>query len=340
MIQLIRPSMTPHHSDRHVRVARVAAVVAGIGASTQTLLNGRLATSIGSPVLAGSINMVVGFAALAAVAIVTGAPGRARRRLAQTPNPRWWTILVGITGATAILVTTAGASRVGVALLTVALVSGQSVGGLAVDRSGISPGGRRAITGGRIAGIVLTLVAVVIGAIGTTGPLPIGLLTLIFVAGVGMALQQAALGYIAGTTGEPVLAGGVNYGVGGLILIAAALAVTGGSAPAGWSAPPIQWVGGLIGGMIIVTVSSIVRTLGVLQLMLAFVAGQSVGALVLDLVVGIPGRAVTAATFISVALMFIAVLVGATPRQLQPELSGARLAATGTSAKAARSKGS
>jgi transporter family-2 protein len=310
--------MRPLRSDSRIRVARMAAVAAGIGASTQTLLNGRLATSIGSPELAGSINMVVGFAAIAAVAIATGAPRRARRRLAQTPKPRWWTTLVGITGAVAILVTTAGASRVGVAVLTVALVSGQSVGGLAVDRSGIGPGGRRAITLGRTAGVVLTLVAMGIGAIGTEGALPIGLLTLTFVAGMGMAVQQAGLGYIAGTTGEPILAGAVNYGVGGLILVAAAVATTGGSAPAGWSAPPIQWAGGLLGGMIIVTVATIVRALGVLQLMLAFVAGQSVGALVLDLVVGIPGRAVTAATFCSVVLMFVAVLVSATPHGVQP----------------------
>lgn len=320
--------MTPG-ALRHHRVAQVLAFVAGIAVSTQTLLNGRLATSLGSPEAAGAINMVVGFAAIAAAAIATGAPRRARRRLARTRNPRWWALLVGVNGAAAILITTAGASRIGVALLTVALVSGQSMGGLVVDRSGISPGGRRAVTLGRTLGVVLTLIAVVIGALGTTGALPIGLLTLIFVAGLGIAVQQAVLGYIAGATGEPVLAGGVNYAVGGLILVAAALATTGGSPPGGWSAPPIQWVGGLLGGLIIVTVSSIVRTLGVLTLMLAIVAGQSTGALVLDLVVGIPGHAVTVATFASVALMLVAVTVSARPSRLRsPAAVGRRWPST------------
>jgi transporter family-2 protein len=316
--------MTPGGLRGHHGFAQLLAFVAGIAVSTQTLLNGRLATSLGSPEMAGSINMVVGFAAITAVAFAMGAPRRARQRLARAPNTRWSALLVGVTGAAAILITTAGASRIGVALLTVALVSGQSVGGLVVDRSGISPGGRRAVTLGRTLGVLLTLVAMVIGALGTTGALPIGLLTLTFAAGVGIAVQQAILGYIAGATGEPVLAGAVNYALGGLILIAAALATTGGSPPGGWSAPPIQWAGGLLGGLIIVTVSSIVRTLGVLQLMLAIVAGQSMGALVLDLVVGIPGRAVTVGTFVSVVIMLVAVTVSARTRQVRAPVAVAR----------------
>ena len=48
----------------------------------------------------------------------------------------------------------------GVALFTVATVTGQTLSGLLVDRMGIGPAGKRAITGIRVIGSVLTVAAV------------------------------------------------------------------------------------------------------------------------------------------------------------------------------------
>jgi transporter family-2 protein len=48
----------------------------------------------------------------------------------------------------------------GVALFTVAAVTGQTLSGLLVDRMGIGPGGSGAITGVRVLGSILTVAAV------------------------------------------------------------------------------------------------------------------------------------------------------------------------------------
>ncbi len=48
----------------------------------------------------------------------------------------------------------------GVALFTVATVTGQTLSGLLVDRMGIGPAGKRSITGIRVIGSILTVAAV------------------------------------------------------------------------------------------------------------------------------------------------------------------------------------
>ena len=50
---------------------------------------------------------------------------------------------------------------IGIALFTVALVTGQSLSGLLVDRLGISPAGKKPITGIRVISAVLTIAAVI-----------------------------------------------------------------------------------------------------------------------------------------------------------------------------------
>ena len=72
---------------------------------------------------------------------------------------------------------------------------------------------------------------------------------------------------------------------------------------------PLLYVGGLLGGFVVVVSATAVQTLGVLRLGLAMVAGQTAGALVVDLVAPAPGEAVTAATVIGVVLTMAAVAI-------------------------------
>lgn len=62
-------------------------------------------------------------------------------------------------------------------------------------------------------------------------------------------------------------------------------------------------------------VISVVGKLGSLRLMLLIVAGQSVGALVLDLIAPPEGESVAASTLISLALVFVAVTISGRSRQ-------------------------
>ena len=289
---------------------------AGAGLAIQALINGRLGESLDSPTLAATVNQTVGVISLLVVGIATGALARAWQAVRAGARLRWWHLAVCANGALYLTVTAAAAPKVGVALLTVALVSGQTVGSLAVDRLGLSPAGRRQLTVVRVLGVALAIAAVAIAALGPHSDPHLLLLGLAVVAGVGMALTQAGMGHLAMRTGEPVVAATISFAIGGLIILVVALAVTGGSAPGGWSAPPELWIGGIIGAATAVAMAATVKTLGVLRLMLSVVAGQSLGGIVVDLFAPAAGEGVTLRTVVSVLLTFLAVVVsGMVPRR-------------------------
>jgi bacterial/archaeal transporter family-2 protein len=284
----------------------VVAVAGGVALAVQSYVNGRLSESLGSGEAAAAVNNGVGLAALLAVTVATGAIPRALR---SRDRVRPWHLLGGLGGAMFIVAGALGAPEIGVALLSVALVCGQTAGSLAADGAGLSPAGRQQVTAGRVAGVALTVAAVGASAFGARGNLHLGLLVFAVAAGAASALQQAANGHLARNTGEPLFAGSVNFAVGFLALLVVAAIATGVAPPHGWSAPPLEFVGGLVGAVIATTMAVIVARLGVLRMMLALTAGQAAGGLALDLVAPVRGAEVTAGTVVGVALAFAAVFV-------------------------------
>ena len=295
------------------------AFLSGAGIALQAYLNGRLSGSLGSAELAAAVNNVIGLALLVALGVGTGALRRAVTRVRAAGPPKWWHFLGGPAGAVLVYTAAKAAPEVGVAVLTVALVCGQTGGSLAVDGAGLSPAGRAPLTPARGLGALLAVVAVAIAALGSRGDLEVGLLLLAVAAGMGIAVQQAANGQLAERGGEPLAAGLVNFALGGAILVAVALLATGGTPPGGWSAPPEQWIGGALGVAAVVTGAWAVASLGVLRLTLALVAGQSAGALVIDLIAPAPGEAVTVATVVGVVLTLAAVVVSGRGRALSAQ---------------------
>ena len=187
-------------------------VVAGVGISAQAYINGRLGESIGSGEAAAAINNGVGLVSLLVVTVAAGAIPRALRSLSQV---RFWHLLGGLGGAMFIVAGAIGAPEIGVALLSVALVCGQTTGSLVADGAGLSPAGHQGVTTGRVAGVALTIAAVIASALGASAHLHVGLLFFALAAGAASALQQAANGHLARNTGEPLFAGTVNF-AGGL----------------------------------------------------------------------------------------------------------------------------
>ena len=281
-------------------------VVAGVGISAQAYINGRLGESIGSGEAAAAINNGVGLVSLLVVTVAAGAIPRALRSLSQV---RFWHLLGGLGGAMFIVAGAIGAPEIGVALLSVALVCGQTTGSLVADGAGLSPAGHQGVTTGRVAGVALTIAAVIASALGASAHLHVGLLFFALAAGAASALQQAANGHLARNTGEPLFAGTVNFAVGFLALLVVAAIATGVSPPHGWSAPPLEYTAGLLGAAIATTMAVLVSRLGVLRLILALTAGQAIGGLALDLIAPARGETVTAGTVAGVALACAAVLV-------------------------------
>jgi bacterial/archaeal transporter family-2 protein len=298
------------------RRAIALTILAGGAISLQAYLNGRLGSDVGSPVIAGAINNLVALVAVVSIVLATGALPRARDRLRALGRPPFWYFLGGLAGAGLVLVSAAAAPEVGVALLTVALVSGSTGGSLPVDAAGIGPAGRRPITAPRVAGVALAIVATVISALGAPADLDLLLLGAAFVAGVTLALQAAANGQLVRATGEPWAATLVNVTVGfcalGVIAVITLATVDLDAMPGN----PFLYVGGLLGAFVVVVTATAVQTLGVLRLGLAMVAGQMAGALVVDLIAPARGEEVTLATVVGVVLTLVAVVISGRSRRV------------------------
>jgi transporter family-2 protein len=293
---------------RTTALPTAVALLTGAGISVQSYVNGRLGVSLGSGELAATINNVTGLAALTAIALATGAAPRA---LSRRRDIRWWQLLGGLGGALVVTASAVAAPKIGVALLSVALVCGQTSGSLGADRAGLSPAGRHDVTAPRAIGVLIAVAAVALTAVGARTSPQAGLIALAIVAGAGMAVQQAVNGHLGQATGEPLFASTVNFLVGAMALLVVAGIATGLSPPHGWSAPAPEYLGGLIGAGAATGMLIIVSRLGVLRMMLAVIAGQALGGLAVDLVAPVRGETVTAATVAGVALTFVAVLVSA-----------------------------
>lgn len=297
--------------DRTATVALAAAVGSGALVALQQRVNGELKTELGDVLLTALVSFGTGLVAVVVVVLARPSARAAVRKVREVPVVQR---LGGLGGASLVAVGAAAAPEIGVALLTVGLVAGQTSGGLVVDRLGLAPGGAHALTVPRVAGALLCLVAVGIGVMGegarSAEPL---LLVLVVAAGFAIAVQQALNGRVRRTTGDAGVATLVNFVVGSVALglgVAVHGALAGfavGSWP-GWT----DWylyTGGPMGAAFVAVAALVVRQLGVLRLGLAVIAGQLVGALLLDLLLPVHGETVQLQTVLGVALTFVAVAV-------------------------------
>ncbi|SCF33440.1 transporter family-2 protein [Micromonospora matsumotoense] len=300
------------------RIAGIGlATVAGVGVAVQSRINGELGVRLADGIAAAVVSFGLGLLVL--LVLVPALPG-GRRGLAELRGSlrsgalRPWQLLGGVCGA--FLVATQGLTIgvLGVAVFTVAVVAGQSASSLAVDRAGIGPGGRQPVTVARLAGAVLTVLAVLLAVgdrLGNPGALVLALLPLL--AGLGLAWQQAVNGLVRAASGSALTATLVNFAVGTAALLVAfgvEVAVRGGP---GGALPTEPWLylGGPIGIVFITVAAALVRFTGVLLLGLATIAGQVVGAVVLDVVLPTAASHPGPATLAGAALTLIAVLVAA-----------------------------
>ena len=286
------------------------AFLVGVSMTVQTMVNSRLSHGLGSAIYAGVVNNALGLLLLVTAASVVGVPRRIARQVRQGWKPSWWQAVAGANGGLYIAGAAYAAPRIGLAMVTVAMVVGLLAGGIIVDRVGFGPTGRQPVTAGRALGVVLALTATVLGArSAAAGHLRLDILLFIAALGLVTAAQLAAMGRVSAATGEPLVAGALNLQAGLALLVAIALLTHGATPPRGWSAPPFDWIGGLFAVFGSLGVVAAVRRIGVLRLMLGLVAGQTLGALALDVVAPLARVPVTGFTLVSVALTIAAVYV-------------------------------
>jgi len=125
----------------------------------QIPLNGLLAQSTGD-LASGLLNFLVGGAVLAAALLLTGSV----RGLAAVPRVRWYYLSGGVFGAINAFAALALVDEIGAGTVTAALVSGQMLASLAIDRAGLFGLGPRPLTGRRLAGAALLVAGTILVA--------------------------------------------------------------------------------------------------------------------------------------------------------------------------------
>lgn len=138
-------------------------LAAGMAIPSQGRVNAELSAELGDPILAALISFAVGMVLLilGAAVLPSGRKAMAKVRPAlKAGTVKPWYMLAGFLGAYFVLTQTLSISTIGVAVYTVAVVTGQTVGGLLWDRIGLGPAGRMRLTLVRIAGAGLTVLAV------------------------------------------------------------------------------------------------------------------------------------------------------------------------------------
>ncbi|XTZ17656.1 DMT family transporter [Micromonospora echinospora] len=293
------------------------AVLSGLAVALQSRINGELGVRLGDGIAAAVVSFGLGLLVLLVLVPVVPAGRRGLRRLRSALTAgalRPWQCLGGVCGA--LLVATQGLTigTLGVAVFTVAVVAGQTGSSLAVDRAGLGPTGRQPVTANRLAGAALTVVAVLIAVgdrLGDPGTLALALLPLL--GGIAIAWQQAVNGQVRAASGSALTATLVNFAVGTLALLVT-LAVdllVRGLPTGGFPSEPWFYLGGPIGILFIALAAAVVRFTGVLLLGLATIAGQIVGAVLLDVMLPTAASHPGPATLLGAALTLVAVLVAA-----------------------------
>jgi transporter family-2 protein len=293
-----------------------------VALAVQGRVNGQLGHQLHDGLFAALISFSVGsvllVAALPILPAARAGVGRLREAL-RTRALRPWQLLGGSCGA--FLVTMQGITVpfLGVAVFTVAVVAGQIVCSLPVDRAGLGPGGPQPITLPRAVGASLAVIAVIIsvsdhGSI--TNPGGLWWAVLPAVAGLGLAWQTAVNGQVRVAAANVVVPTVVNFLVGTSVLVLATVVDV---IIRGWpSTPPDQWwlyLGGTLGIVAIGTAVTAVRVIGVLLLGMASVAGQLTGAVLLDVFVPTEGGALSVTSLVGIALTMVAVGIAAIRRE-------------------------
>lgn len=269
-------------------LAVVFSVVAGFGVAMQSRVNGELGAAIDNGSLAAVVSFGSGLVVLL-LALAVWRPGRrglaeVRGALRARQLPRW-AILGGLAGGFFVLSQGLVGGVIGVALFSIAIVTGQTLGSVAIDSRGLFGVTKMPLTAARIVGTVIVLLGVVVAAsLWTEGSTTIGWPILLpLAAGIAVGWQQAVNGRVRRVAGSTLTATLLNFFFGTLaLLVVFALSLPFVELPQAWPGEWWMYTGGLLGAGFIAIQAFTVNRIGVLALGVSLVAGQITGALVLD----------------------------------------------------------
>ncbi|WP_026422475.1 DMT family transporter [Actinokineospora inagensis] len=298
-----------------VKVAAVlVTVLGGVALATQSRVNGQLGARIGDGLFAAVISFSIGLVILFAGVLVLPTARAAAPKFVQalrTHRLRPWQCLGGAGGA--FFVTSQGltVALLGVAMFTVAGVSGQVLSGLLTDRAGFGPGEPRPITPTRATGAVMAVVAVAVAVSDKfDSPSRLWLSLVPALAGLAIGWAQAANGLVRIACGSVAFASFVNFVVGTVLLVVAcAIDALVRGLPGHLPPDFLLYTGGALGVVGISTGVFAVRHIGVLMVGLCLITGQVAAAVLFD----VTTAGIEPTTVVGVAVTLLAAGVAAVP---------------------------
>lgn len=269
-----------------VIVPVIAALVAGVFMALQSRMNGQLAVELGEPLQAGAYSFATGLLLMLALSFRKPEVD-AYRKLGEGLSKEAISPLVlfaGCCGAFLVIMQAVVVPIVGVAVFTVSVIAGQTVGSLIVDGAGLAPRSRQRVTWMRVGCAALAVVGVATAALseahlGVLLPALAGT-----AAGAGTSFQAAWNGHISLFTRRCVVSTTINFGVGltTVVVVWIMSGMLGLSGASMWIGPWWVWWGGIAGVIFVAITAVTVRHLGVLTFTLLTVCSHLVTATVLD----------------------------------------------------------
>lgn len=294
----------------------------------QSRVNGAASASIDNPVIAAMMSVGGGFVA---ATIFVFASRRLRKLLFDfltgrvKVNLEPWQFFAGMGGGVFIFGQALVVPAFGVAIYIIAVVGGQTVASLFVDKYGIGPAGKKPITFWRVISALLATVGVVVSSLGRAEISQLIIPAVLFgiFAGAATALQYALNGRISQEVHSTMITSSLNFFMGFcflsiLLLISSIANVWNLVPPPNLIEQPLLWTGGLLGLSFIASAAFFVGRLGVLRFAVVSVLGQLVGALLLDIFAPADGTILTVWVPIGLLITLTGVLLGfsrSTPKE-------------------------
>ena len=277
-------------------LAIVAALIAGILVAVQSRLNGELGLALEDGVGAALYSFTSGWLLIALVTLISK-PGREGMKrvieLLRTGQMPVWMTLGGVFGGFLVMTQGLAAGTLGIALFTVAVVAGQGISGIVIDSRGWFGVQKRRLNFARLLGAMIVIVGV--GMVAERPSLDtLLLLSLPFLAGLGLGFQQAANGKVGINAESALAATFVNFAMGsGMLFIAKLISLPFVGIPTGMPSGWWLYVGGFTGVLFITIQVVVVSRIGVLGLGVMLGTGQILGSLLIDIFLPLPGQVIT-----------------------------------------------
>jgi len=294
------------------------AALSGLMIALQARANGELSHRLNNGLEAALVSFGSGLIIIAAIAAFNPSIKEGIKNLrAAVANKEIarWKLLAGALGGSFVAIQTHIVPLIGVAIYSVASIAGQTAMSLVVDRIGLTGGGKKLISGRRVAAAVLTVLAVFVSVFDRIDAKNLSLFAVLLgcIAGAVVGVQRALNGQINEYSHQSFTTSLLNFITGTSLLV---ILILGGVLIGKIELVPLPigpwWIytGGVIGVIYIAFTSTIVQHLGVLTFTLFSVGGQLVGSLVIDLVSPTNGVNVSAYLVTGIVMTYLGVIAG------------------------------